>query len=255
MTPLTVINCLTQLFAIFGTCAFIHSDRWSSFQSYELKSWLLSHGVATSQTTSYNPRGNGQCEKYNDIIWRAILGALKSRKLPVMHWELVMTDALHSIRSLLCSSINCTPHERMFRHTRRSVSGMSLPSWLKPGPIYVKRHVRNKGDPFVDEAQLLELNPTYARVRLNNGRETSVSIRDLAPCCEKQGVETDVPGSETPVENDPEVNVDSVLEGPADESCEGAARSDAVDEGNVIFPRRSTRARKPVNRYGAVPYM
>ena len=82
-----------------------------------------------------------------------------------------MTDALHSIRSLLCSSINCTPHECMFRHTRRFVSGMSLPSWLKSGTIYVKRHVRNKGDPFVDEAQLLELNPTYARVRLNNGRK------------------------------------------------------------------------------------
>ena len=143
----------------------------------------------------------------------------------------------------------------MFRHTRRSVSGMSLPSWLKPGPIYVKRHVRNKGNPFVDEAQLLELNPTYARVRLNNGRETSVSIRDLAPCCEEQGVETDVSGSETPVENDPEVNVDSVLEGPADKSCEGAAGGEAVDEGDVILPRRSTWAQKPVNRYGAVPYM
>ena len=183
-----------------------------------------------------------------------------------------MTDALHSIRSLLCSSINCTPRERMFRHTRRSVSGMSLPSWLKPGPIYVKRHVRNKGDPFVDEAQLLEINPTYARVRLNNGRKTSVSIRDLAPCCEEQDVETDVPGSETPVEkeqdvetdvpgsetpveNDPDVNVDSVLEGPADESCEGAAGGEAVDEGDVILPRRSARARKPVNRCGAVPYM
>ena len=51
------------------------------------------------------------------------------------------------------------------------------------------------------------------------------------------------------------MNVDSVLEGPADESCEGAASGDAVDEGDVILPRRSTRARKPVNRYGAVPYM
>ena len=183
-----------------------------------------------------------------------------------------MTDALHSIRSLLCSSINCTPQERMFRHTRRSVSGMSLPSWLKPGQIYVKRHVRNKGDPFVDKAQHLGLNPAYARVRLNNGRETTVSVRDLAPCCEEQSVETDVPGSETPVEkeqgvetdvpssetpveNDPEVNVDSVLESPADESCEGAAGGAPVDEGDVTLPRRSTRARKPVNRYGAVPYM
>ena len=110
--------------------------------------------MATSQTTSYNPRGNGQCEKYNDIIWKAILGELKSRKLRVTYGELVMTDALHSIRSLLCLSINCTPHERMFRHTRRSVSGMSLPSWLKLGPIYVKRHVRNKRNSFIDEAQL-----------------------------------------------------------------------------------------------------
>ena len=152
MTPLTVINCLTQLFPMLGTRAFTHSDRSSSFQSYELKSWLLSHGVTTNQTTSYNPRGNVQCEKYNDIIWKAILGALKSRKLPVAHWELVMTDALHSIRSLLCLSINCTPHERMFRHTRRSVSGMSLPGCLKLGPIYVKRHARNKGDSLVDEA-------------------------------------------------------------------------------------------------------
>ena len=39
-----------------------------------------------------------------------------------------MTDALHGIRPLLCSSIDCPPHERMFCHTRRAVSDMSLPS-------------------------------------------------------------------------------------------------------------------------------
>ena len=84
--------------------------------------------------------------------------------------------------------------------------------------------------------------------------ETDVSGSET-PVEKEQGVETDVPGSETPVENDPEVNVDSVLEGPADESCEGAAGGKAVDEGDVILSRRSTRARKPVNRYDAVPYM
>ena len=95
-----------------------------------------------------------------------------------------MTDALHSIRSLLGLFINCTPHERMFRHTRRSLSDMSLPSCLKPGLIYVKQLVRNKGESLVDEAQLLELNPTCARVRFDDGRETSVSTGDLAPCSE-----------------------------------------------------------------------
>jgi len=38
MTAKTVIQCLTQLFSIFGMCSYIHSDRWSSFQSHELKS-------------------------------------------------------------------------------------------------------------------------------------------------------------------------------------------------------------------------
>ena len=72
MTAKTVIQCLTQLFSIFGMCSYIHSDRRSSFQSHDLKSWLYSHGVATSRTTSFKPRGNGQCEKFNGTIWKVI---------------------------------------------------------------------------------------------------------------------------------------------------------------------------------------
>jgi len=45
----------------------------------------------------------------------------------------------------------------------------------------VKRHVRNKDEPLVDEAELLEINPSYAHVCLNDGRETTVSICDLSP--------------------------------------------------------------------------
>ena len=149
MTTKTIIMCLTQLFSIFGMCSYIHSDGYLSFQSEELKQWLNSHWVATSRTTSYNPKGNGQCEKYNGVIWKAILAALKSRQLPTSHWEHVLYDALHSVRSLLCTSINCTPHERMFVHARRSVNGTTLPSWLKPGPVFVKKHVRNKDEPLL----------------------------------------------------------------------------------------------------------
>ena len=39
--------------------------------------------------------------------------------------------------------------------------------WLKPGPIDVKRHVRNKVDSLVNKAQRLEQNPAYARARFN----------------------------------------------------------------------------------------
>ena len=105
---------------------------------------------------------------------------MKSRQLPLTLWEDTLSNALHSVRSL-CTSTNCTPHETMFHHARRSVNGTSIPSWLKPGPIYVKRHVRNKDESLVDEAELLEISPSYAHVHLKDGRETTVLIRDLSP--------------------------------------------------------------------------
>ena len=53
---------------------------------------------------------------------------------------------------------------------------------MSPGPVFLKRHVRNsKYEPLVDEVDLLEANPDYAHVRFPNGRETTVSIRHLAP--------------------------------------------------------------------------
>ena len=54
----TVISCLVQLFSIFGTPAYVHSDRGRSFMSEELKNFLHSKGVVTSRTTPYNPTGN-----------------------------------------------------------------------------------------------------------------------------------------------------------------------------------------------------
>ena len=68
----------------------------------------------------------------------------------------------------------------MFLPSRKSFIGVSLPSWVKPGPIYVKCHVRNKNDPQVEEADLIEANPHYAHVKLNDGRKINVSLRDLA---------------------------------------------------------------------------
>ena len=179
----TVIKCLIQLFSIFGMPAYVHTDRGASFMSNEFKHFLTQHGIATSKTTPYNPQGNGQCERYNGIIWKTITLCLKSRNLPTNNWEVVLPDSLHSIRSLLCTSTNNTPHERMFQFSRRSTSGLSVPSWLLyPGKVLLRRHVReSKYDPLVEEVDLLETNPQYAHVRLSNGRETTVSLRHLAP--------------------------------------------------------------------------
>ena len=122
-------------------------------------------------------------ERYNSIIWKAVRLALRSANLPDSRWELVLADALHSIRSLLCTSTNATPQERFFNFQRRSSHGVSLPSWMQPGPVLLRRFVRtSKHDPLVDEVELTDVNPTYARVRYPDGRESSVALRDLAPC-------------------------------------------------------------------------
>ena len=156
-----VITCLCLLFSIFWMPGFIHSDRSSGFMSVELKNFLLKRGIAASRTTSYNPTGNGQVERLNGSLWKAITLALKTQVLPVNCWQEVLSDALHSIRSLLCTATNATPHERLFAFQRRSTSGISVPTWLTvPGPVLLKRHVRNsKYEPLVDEVELIEANP------------------------------------------------------------------------------------------------
>ena len=173
-TP-TVIKCLTNLFSIFGMPAYIHSDRGASFMSQDLKQFLMGVGVSSSRTTAYNPQGNGQVERYNGIIWRAVQLSLDTNNLSTTHWEEVLPNALHSVRSLLCTSTNETPHERFFVHQRRSSKGSSIPSWLaNPGKVLLKRNVRaSKHEPLVDEVDLLEANPHYAHVRLSNGRHDS----------------------------------------------------------------------------------
>ncbi|GFR57990.1 Pro-Pol polyprotein, partial [Elysia marginata] len=125
---------------------YVHSDRGSQFMSEELKSFLHEKEIATSRSTPYNPRGNGQVERLNNTIWKAITLSLKSKGLSIDQWELVLQDSLHSVRSLLCTETNATPRERMFLYSRRSTNGNSLPSWLlSPGPVYLKRHVTTFG--------------------------------------------------------------------------------------------------------------
>ena len=101
-------------------------------------------GIATRKSTPYHPIGNGQVERYNGIIWKTVRLSLKSKNLPESQWEVVLPNALHSIRSLLSTSTNTTPHERFFSFQRRSSCN--------------------------------------ANVWYTDGRESTVSLRDLAHC-------------------------------------------------------------------------
>ena len=78
----------------------------------------------------------------------------------------------------------------MFTFHRKASKGKTLPSWFTtPGPDYVRKFVRHsKHSPVVKQVELLQATPTYAHIRYSVGRESAVSLRDLAPCVELENV-------------------------------------------------------------------
>ncbi|KFD61554.1 hypothetical protein M514_08451 [Trichuris suis] len=118
---------------------------------------------------------------------------------------------------------------------------MSLPTWLlQSGPALLKRHVRpSKYDPLVEEVELLQVNPQYAHVRLPDGRETTVSIRHLAPAGSPsaEGNEGDVSFGISPSEANTKMENEDFEQG-----------SDPGPAEDRIIPRRSSRTRRPPER-------
>ena len=160
----SIISGLDQVFFYVWDALLHTSDRGSAFMSAEFKRYLLDKGIASSRTTSYNLAGNGQVERLHQTLWQTIKLGLKTHKLPLQHWQQLLSNALHSVGSLLCTAANQTPHERIFNFQRRSTSGSSIPSWLAtPGPVLIKRHVRSsKFHPLTDKVHLIKANPQYA---------------------------------------------------------------------------------------------
>ena len=260
-SALTVIRCLNSIFSLCGMPAFVHSDRGAAFMSNDVSTCLTNHGVATSRTTPYHPTGNSQIERYNGIIWKAICLALRTNALNISEWETVLPQALHSVRSLLSTATNETPHERFFNFSRRSGQGSSLPTWLsKPGPVFLRRFVRNKSDPLVDEVELLHANPSYAHIRYPDGRESSVSLNDLAPCPSGSALDTatlfDSPESDNATDfegfeaSPPSSKSDLLVSKKAEIiRMDGNNQKQSVPVDQENLPRRSTRERRKPDRY------
>ena len=91
-------------------------------------------------------------------------------------------EVLHSLLSLLCTATNEVPHDRFLKFPRLSMFGTNAPIWMtEPGPLHVRKHVRDKYNPVVEEMDFLNANPNYAVVRSPEGREVNVSAKDIAP--------------------------------------------------------------------------
>ena len=105
-----------------------------------------------------------------------------------------------------------------------------MPSWVKPEAVYVKRHNCTKNDLLVEEAELIEANLYYAHVRLGDGKQISVSLRDLAPnpksLIEQSSVTKNKDSADETVNRDFESQSDLTNEMPADrDSVEASVES------------------------------
>ena len=180
----TVIKCLNDLFTLCSVPTCVHSDNARSFLSREIKDFFMERGIATSHCSVYHPTGSSQVERYNKVFWRYVGLVLKSQNLPIESWESVLPNVLHSLRSLLCTAKNATTQELFFNFHRKSCCGLSSLAWLTlPGPVLMRNFVRKtKHDALVREVNLTEANPCFARIKLDDGREVTVSLKDFAPC-------------------------------------------------------------------------
>ena len=164
----------------------IHNSRSACLHSYisgsclsvrRSQKFLHERRVVVSQNSPNNPQGNGLCERYNRIIWKTVQLALANWKMSISKWESIIFEALNTIRTLLCTSTNATPHKRFFSFQRQSSTCTSLPSWFaQPGIISLKHHVCcSKHDPLVSKVKLIEANPQYAQI------DSPVKLGDQIP--------------------------------------------------------------------------
>ena len=127
---------------------------------------------------------------------------------------------------------------------------------MQPGPVLLRRFVRtSKNDPLVDEVELTDVNPTYARVRYADGRESSVSLRDLAPCPPssiQNGTPLEPRPSQEPLPTSdgfPPAPNSTTLQVPEIQSEADNAEHELLTKETGL--RRSSRVSKPPARYGS----
>jgi len=224
------------------------------------RNYLHERGIATSTSTPYHPTGNSQCERANQTIWKTIKLFLATQELPDKEWEFVLPDALHAIRSLLCTATNCTPHERFLpSFPRRSTLGKSLPSWLcSPGTaVFYRNHLRRKHDPAVQEVELIEANPRFSTILFSDGRQATVSTSDLALL--ENEVLTD---SQDLFVDENHDSLQNMQHSPQNMQLVETINNNLIENSSGITDttaeptilRRSNRVRKPPERFGDWEY-
>jgi len=67
---------------------------------------LLKGGLHLALRRRTTPKGNSQCERADQTVWRTVKLLLLHKNLAENWWEVVLPEALHAVRSLVCLATN-----------------------------------------------------------------------------------------------------------------------------------------------------
>ena len=115
----------------------------------------------------------------------------------------------------------------------------------------LRRFVRTKNQPLVDKVELIEANPNFVIVKFLDGRQSTVSVRDLAPSPTREAETSEI---NSYLDAQPQLTSDAPLNESQSnelrkERSQQPSPSNSQNE-NCLDLRRSTRTHKPPDRFG-----
>lgn len=102
---------------IFSYCGFpdsILTDRGSNFESAEFYSFCKQRSIRKLRTTSYNPKGNGICERFNSTLKSKIFQILTAKSKQRSEWIHCIDEALFDYRTSIHTTTEFRPVDLFF---------------------------------------------------------------------------------------------------------------------------------------------
>ena len=108
-----------KIFAICGYPDTILSDRGSNFESQEFLNFCKERSIRKLSTTSYNPKGNSICERFNKTLKSKLFQVLLEKSMDKNCWSLWIDLVLHDYRFAVHATTGFRPVDLFFSFSCR----------------------------------------------------------------------------------------------------------------------------------------
>lgn len=116
ITSASIIDSLDRLFTIFGYPLTLKTDNAKSFTSVEFNKYMEEHGITLRHSTPLWPESNGQIERQN----RSLLKAMRIAQAEGLNWKTELRKFLIAYRTTPHTTTAVSPGELLFGRKLRS---------------------------------------------------------------------------------------------------------------------------------------